>query len=170
MKIAQLQGTPWHQEQMHRTCNDGSKYCIYNHKICSCISNKQYYHKPCVGKGNCQWFEPKTGTPKIYSSKTYKIKKSEHKNGVIKQMKNTKVQQSTNNNQHQESKEDKFLRVSKGRVNKIEEAISNLANLSDRHSYSYTDEQVNKMFNYIEKKLNDAKDKFKNKSSGGFEW
>lgn len=32
MKVAQLQGTPWHPEQLHKSCNDGSKYCIYNRK------------------------------------------------------------------------------------------------------------------------------------------
>lgn len=36
MNISQLQGTPWHTEQLKRTCNDGSKHCIYNHNICSC--------------------------------------------------------------------------------------------------------------------------------------
>ena len=38
MKVAQLQGTPWHTDQLYKTCNDGSKYCIYNHKICSCVA------------------------------------------------------------------------------------------------------------------------------------
>lgn len=40
MKVSQLQGTPWHTEQRRKTCNDGSKYCVYNHNICSCWSNK----------------------------------------------------------------------------------------------------------------------------------
>ena len=74
-------------------------------------------------------------------------------------------------NQSKESKEEKFLRLSKGRINKIEEAIDNLENLSDRYSYTYTDKQVDKMFDYLEKRLQTAKDRFKNKkSSGGFEW
>lgn len=168
MKVALLQGTPWHSEQLHKSCNDGSKYCIYNHKICSCIANKKYYHKICVGKGNCEWFEPKTGTPKIYSEKTYKLNKTKDRKESIKQMKTSNNIQSDNS---KETKEEKFLRLSKGRIDKIEEAISNLENLSDKYSYSYTDEQVDKMFDYLEKRLSDAKDRFKNKkSSGGFSW
>ena len=166
MKVAQLQGTPWHTVQLYKTCNDGSKYCIYNHKICSCVANKKYYHKQCVGKGSCEWFEPKTGTPKVYSSKTYKyhsVKKPINQK-EIKTMAQT-------DNQSKESKEEKFLRLSKGRIDKIEEAIDNLENLSDRYSYTYTDKQVDKMFDYLEKRLQTAKDRFKNKkSSGGFEW
>ena len=74
MNISQLQGTPWHTEQLKRTCNDGSKYCIYNHNICSCTFNKKYFHKECVGKGKCEWFESKAGTPKVYTETTYKKK------------------------------------------------------------------------------------------------
>lgn len=68
--IAKLQGTPWHYEQARKTCQDGSKYCVYNHNICS---NKycKNYHKKCLGKSRCELFEPKTGTPKIYSERTY---------------------------------------------------------------------------------------------------
>lgn len=29
MGRSQLQGTPWHPDQLHKTCKDGSKYCIY---------------------------------------------------------------------------------------------------------------------------------------------
>lgn len=49
MKRAQLQGTPWHYEQLRRTCKDGSKFCIYNKNICVCKCS-QHYHKKCVGK------------------------------------------------------------------------------------------------------------------------
>lgn len=165
MKLVQLQGTPWHMEQRRKTCNDGSKYCVYNHNICSNTACK-FYHKKCVGKGNCDWFEPKTGTPKIYSSKTYKETEVENK---LKTKEVSKM--SMDNSSNKETKEAKFLRISKTRIDKVEEAIKNLENLSDKYSYSYTDEQVDKMFAYIEKCLKDAKGKFKNqKSSGGFEW
>lgn len=168
MKVAQLQGTPWHPEQLHKSCNDGSKYCIYNHKVCSCVANKKHYHKICVGKGNCEWFEPRTGTPKIYSEKIYKLNKTKDRKESIKQM---KTSNNIQNDNLKETKEEKFLRLSKGRIDKIEEAISNLENLSDKYSYSYTEEQVDKMFDYLEKQLSNAKDRFKNKkSSGGFSW
>lgn len=52
MNISQLQGTPWHTEQLKRTCNDGSKYCIYNHNICSCTFNKSISIKNVWERGN----------------------------------------------------------------------------------------------------------------------
>lgn len=159
MKLAQLQGTPWHFEKRQKTCGDGSKYCIYNHKICSCVANEKYYHKHCVGKGSCEWFEPRTGTPKIYASKTYKTKNNKE---AIKMNKNTQTTK--------ESKEQKFLRISETRINKIEESIKNLENLSDKNTYSYTEQQVDKMFLYLEEKLESAKQRFKNNNSGGFQW
>lgn len=27
MGAEKLQGTPWHPDQLHKTCKDGSKYC-----------------------------------------------------------------------------------------------------------------------------------------------
>ena len=62
------------------------------------------------------------------------------------------------------------MRVSKGRIDKIEEAINNLENLSDKTSYAYTDEQVDKMFDYLYDKLNTVKNRFKDGYSGGFSW
>ena len=78
--------------------------------------------------------------------------------------------QEANTKESKETKEEKFLRVSKGRIDKVEEAINNLENLSDRASYAYTDEQVDKMFDYLNNKLNTVKDRFKNGYSGGFSW
>ena len=162
-----LQGTPWHEEQMKRTCKNGSKYCIYNRNICVCTHSK-FHHKKCVGKGECEDFESKGGTPKVQSSMTIPMTT---KTETPKAKGKTNMSNNTNDNNPKESKEEKFLRISKGRIDKIEEEISNLENLSDRYSYTYTDEQVKKMFDYLQDKLNDAKDKFLNqKSSGGFEW
>lgn len=61
MKIAQLQGTPWHYENRKKTCKEGSKYCLYNHNICSCKVSI-HYHKKCVGKGVCDDFESRGET------------------------------------------------------------------------------------------------------------
>lgn len=170
MKIAQLQGTPWHMERKKKTCQDGSKYCIYNRNICRC-SFSIYFNKKCIGKGSCPDFEPKTGTPKVYASKTYQgnsikpFKNIPNKN-LLKE--NDKMNE---DNVLKESKEEKFLRISKTRIDKIEDAIENLEKLTDKYTYSYTDEQVEKMFSFIEKRIKIAKDRFKNKnSSGSFEW
>ena len=159
MKRAQLQGVPWHEEQMKRTCKDGSKYCLYNHNICSCKASN-HYHKKCVGKGACDEFESKGNTAKVLNDKSIPIKPvaSNKKEINMATPENTK-----------ESKEEKFLRLYKGRIDKIAEAIDNLENLSDKYSYSYTDKQVDKMFDYLEDKLQQAKNRFKNKNNG-FEW
>lgn len=176
MKISQLQGTPWHYEQRKRTCQDGSKYCIYNRNICVCTHSRFHYQK-CVGKGLCDDFESKSGTPKLLNTKIYSGNLAKNKINVHKSdLKNCEIQKeptkmSKINKTSKESKEDKFLRVSKGRIDKVEEAIRNLENLADKNSYSYTDEQVEKMFSYLEGLLNNVKDKFKNnKSGGGFSW
>ena len=172
LKISKLQGTPWHYEQRKRTCNDGSKYCIYNRNICSCTESK-FYHLSCVGKNNCEWFESKNGTPKSELVNQYMGNKhiDTKEKESINITKEEKIVMPATHSPKKESKEEKFLRLSKGRIDKIEEAIDNLENLSDRYSYSYTDTQIDKMFSYLEKKLQEAKDKFKNKkSSGGFEW
>ena len=154
MNISQLQGTPWHTEQLKRTCNDGSKYCIYNHNICSCTFNKKYFHKECVGKGKCEWFESKAGTPKVYTETTYK-KKDEGKE-MENNVENTEDKKI-------ESKSEKFKRISS-------ERIANLENLANKSSYDYTDEQVDKMFSYLEEKLAQTKGAFKGNKSSGFSW
>ena len=162
MNISQLQGIPWHTEQLKRTCNDGSKYCIYNHNICSCTFNKKYFHKECVGKGKCEWFESKAGTPKVYSETTYEKKKKE-----TQKMGNDVESVET---RKAESKSEKFKRLSMEKKEKIEKAIENLENLSNKSAYDYTDEEVEKMFSYLELKLSKTKEKFKGNKSSGFSW
>lgn len=173
MGRSQLQGIPWHEEQIKRTCKNGSKYCIYNRNICICTHSK-FHHKKCVGKGECEDFESKGGTPKITKPESKKIPLSAHQNNYITQFqpikKGNETMNNTNDNLQKESKEDKFLRISKNRIDKIEEAIGNLENLSDKYSYGYNEKQVEKMFSYLENRLSKAKDKFLNKNSGGFEW
>lgn len=155
MRISQLQGTPWHYENRKNTCKEGSKYCLYNHNICSCKVSI-HYHKKCVGKGICEDFESRGRTATILTEKNYNIKETEEM-----------AEQETINNK--ESKEEKFLRLSKLRIDKIEEAIDNLENLSKESLYDYTDEQVDKMFNYLFDRLEKAKRKFK-KGDTGFTW
>lgn len=162
MNISQLQGTPWHTEQLKRTCNDGSKYCIYNHNICSCTFNKKYFHKECVGKGKCEWFESKAGTPKVYSEITYEKKKKETQK-MGNDVESAEIKKT-------ETKSEKFKRLSTERIAKIEKAIENLENLSNKSAYDYTDEEVEKMFSYLELKLSKTKEKFKGNKYSGFSW
>lgn len=160
MRISQLQGTPWHYENRKNTCKEGSKYCLYNHNICSCKVSI-HYHKKCVGKGICEDFESRGRTAKILEEKNYNSKEIEKEMAV----------QETNNEEikeEKETKEDRFLRVSRERIHKVEAAIDNLENLSKKASYAYTDEQVDKMFDYLSQRLDKAKSKFK--SGGSFSW
>lgn len=188
MGIEQLQGTPWHPEQIHKTCKEGSKYCIYNrNKICVCTAS-DYHNKQCVGKGECMMFEPKTGIPKVISEKTIIVKQnpknSKEKSGesslrTIKIKKYAEQEETESMSDEldvkgantEESKEEKFKRLSKDRVNKVVKAIETLEHLSNKNQYEYSEKQVEKMFNYIEDSLAQAKASFANKKSGQkFDW
>lgn len=155
---AYLQGTPWHEQKAKRSCDYGSKYCVYNKKICRCVTST-FYNKQCVGNGRCANFEPKTGTPKSYNRKTmYSIVEPEN----IKEKAKMRDSQSEKAAKDQ-TKEEKFLRLSEKRVNSIVTNIWSLAKLSNKSNYIYTDEQVDKIFSYIEKNLQEAKNEFKEK-------
>ncbi len=60
-----------------------------------------------------------------------------------------------------ESKAEKFSRLATGRINKVLQGIENIGKLSNRSSYEYTDEQVEKMFTALQTTLDEAKAKFK---------
>lgn len=59
-----------------------------------------------------------------------------------------------------ESREERFIRMGQTRMNKVLDSIRLLKNLSNRSSYSYTDEQVDKMFQTIDMAVTDAKNSF----------
>lgn len=63
-----------------------------------------------------------------------------------------------------ESKADKFLRLAPPRVDKVLSAINSLKKLSAHGSYEYTQEQVDKMFDSIRKKVDECEAAFKPKS------
>lgn len=192
MGAEQLQGTPWHSEQMHKTCQDGSKHCLYilDNGICG-FKPGVFYQKYCVGKGDCEDFESKSNsslTNKKSKNKTIQTvyhpertranrqkKREEDKlmqpKSETKQQNNSNKTSEQNKLNNQNKKQEDFLRISQSRVNKIIEAIESLGNLSNKNKYYYTDAQVDKMFSYIEKTLEETKHNFKNKkSSGKFEW
>ena len=61
---------------------------------------------------------------------------------------------------NEESKSGKFVRLAESRVNKTLKSISGLENLSNHNTYSYTSEQVNVMFDILEKELARVKESF----------
>lgn len=188
----QLQGIPWHEEQLHRTCKDGSTNCLFNFKGKCDFLPCRFYGYPCKGKGTCGDFESRAGTPKVYSEKTIIIKqnpqnsKETGKQGesslktVKVKIPYSKEEQSAMNDENElntkeevidESKEEKFKRLSKDRVNKVVKSIETLENLANKNQYVYTDEQVEKMFSFIEDALAKAKESFVKKKSGQkFDW
>lgn len=64
------------------------------------------------------------------------------------------------------AKQENFKRIAENRVNKIVDLISKLHNLTNTSFYEYTDEQIDSIFNAIQKELDNQKkefDKLKNK-------
>ena len=59
------------------------------------------------------------------------------------------------------AKQENFKRIAESRVNKIIEMISKLENLNNTSFYEYSDEQMNNVFNAIQKELDKQKEMFK---------
>lgn len=57
-------------------------------------------------------------------------------------------------------KRENFVRLAEARTNKILEMVRLLGNLSNTSNYSYTKQDVEKIFNTIEKELAESKKKF----------
>ena len=60
-------------------------------------------------------------------------------------------------------KQQNFKRIAENRINKIIDLISKLHNLSNSSFYEYTDEQIDKMFDILQKELDRQKEEFKKK-------
>jgi hypothetical protein len=60
----------------------------------------------------------------------------------------------------QESRHERFKRVASKRTNEILEKIRILGNCSNKSSYEYTEDEVNKIFSEIDKQLKLTKAKF----------
>ncbi|MCL4475282.1 MAG: hypothetical protein M1508_03525 [Nitrospirae bacterium] len=60
----------------------------------------------------------------------------------------------------QESRSERFKRIAAKRTNDILEKIRILGNCSNKSSYEYTEEEINKIFSEIDKKLELTKAKF----------
>ena len=59
-----------------------------------------------------------------------------------------------------ESRHERFKRIAAKRTNEILEKIRILGNCSNKSSYEYTEEEVNKIFSEIDKQLKLTKAKF----------
>jgi len=59
-----------------------------------------------------------------------------------------------------ETKRECFVRLAEARTNKILDMLRLLGNCSSKGNYDYTDEDVKKIFNAIEKEVKNTKNKF----------
>ena len=64
-----------------------------------------------------------------------------------------------------ESKHDKFIRIVEARTNKAAEMIRLIGNCASKSSYEYSDKEVKMIFDYLEKELKNAKNKFSGSDS-----
>ena len=68
----------------------------------------------------------------------------------------------------EKEKKERFNKVATNRVNKILDTLRLLGNCSNTSNYSYTDEEVDKIFSAIELELEEQKSKFKRKERKKF--
>lgn len=66
-----------------------------------------------------------------------------------------------------ESKREKFLRLVVARTNKAAEMIRLIGNCSNTSSYDYSDEDVKKIFAYLDKEIKNARAKYSGGESEG---
>lgn len=59
-----------------------------------------------------------------------------------------------------DGKRERFIRVATRRTNAVLKKIAIIGNCANRSAYEYTEDEVNKIFNEIEKELRTAKMKF----------
>lgn len=59
-----------------------------------------------------------------------------------------------------ESKHEKFVRIVEARTNKAAEMIRLIGNCANTSSYDYSEDDVKKIFNYLEKEIKNARNKF----------
>ena len=69
---------------------------------------------------------------------------------------------------NEETREQRFKRVATRRTNEILKRIQVLGNCSNKSSYSYTDEDIKKIFSAIEGELRSTKAMFGNKKKNNF--
>jgi len=60
----------------------------------------------------------------------------------------------------QEEKRERFKRLGVQRTNAVIKRIKVLSNCANRSAYEYTEEEVNKIFSEVERRIREAKAKF----------
>lgn len=60
-----------------------------------------------------------------------------------------------------DQKAERFKRIAENRTNRIIEGLRLLGNCSNRSNYSYTEEDIQKIFSALEYELKETKKKFK---------
>ena len=60
----------------------------------------------------------------------------------------------------------KFIRLAEKRINKVAKQLHLIGNLSNKTNYAYNDEEVEKMFAYIDSCAKSARERFKTTSTG----
>ena len=64
-----------------------------------------------------------------------------------------------------DDKKERFIRIAERRTNNILEQLRLLGNCSNKNNYSYTEEDVKKIFSVIKTELKEVKMKFNSKVS-----
>lgn len=59
-----------------------------------------------------------------------------------------------------ESKRERFIRLAEARTNKILDMMRLLGNCSNKNNYEYTEQDIQKIFNTLERELKNTKAKF----------
>jgi hypothetical protein len=62
-----------------------------------------------------------------------------------------------------ETREEKFCRLGNRRVNHILHHVQTFANLANRATYSYTDEQIERIFEVIQTAIDEARGRFRSR-------
>ena len=60
----------------------------------------------------------------------------------------------------------KFIRLAEKRINKVAKQLQLIGNLSNKTNYAYADDEVEKMFTYIDSCVQSARERFKSTSTG----
>jgi hypothetical protein len=74
------------------------------------------------------------------------------------------------NENNKETRSERFRRVATRRTNEILNRIRILGNCSNKSSYSYTEEDIKKIFSAIEGELRSVKSRFSNRNKTDFQF
>lgn len=71
-------------------------------------------------------------------------------------------------NKDQDQKRERFKRLGEQRTNSVLQRLKVLGNCSNRSAYAYTEEEINKIFSEIERRVRETKAKFHFPKNKGF--